>query len=202
MPSKKRRLEVEAIRARRPLPAIILSVDPGTNSGWSIQLPDYDAEHGSTHVYGSGVSDILERVWTLARFYDKPAYLVTETWGAGGPLGIEQWLSLGEKRGAWKREFARRFGQTYAMRRMVHVFATSWRSVMIGTNGEERDGKFVRFDSNGWKRAATRAFSKYYPDDRIEDADAAEASLMGYYACRSDTVREAMLKRELKGFEW
>lgn len=197
--SKKWLAEREAWRARRPWPVVTLNVDPGDDAGVTILAPGIGSlgprviEIGTVDTYSRAVERWVDRAIAIARGAGLPLILVTESWGKGGPLGIDQWLGLGAMRGTWRREVMIRAGDASDVltksRSMLSIEMTTWRSFMIEeTGGRDANGGFVRFEPEDWKRAATRTFVKLYPGVDIPDANAAESALLGSYAMRSDEL--------------
>jgi hypothetical protein len=206
--AEKRRAEHAAFFARPALPCVVLSVDPGLRAGATIIAPDPSswapaiALSGPVDSMSREPEAVIRTAITIAQTRRMRLYLVTEEWGRGGPLGIDQWLGLGERRGIWKREFRLIGAETEDSPirgdSSFHVNARTWRSRMIFETGERVSGTFRPFDTDGWKRAATRSLLALAPDSVIESADAAESALQGLYAIRSDELRKKLGPRYLK----
>lgn len=211
--AEKRRDEHAAFFARPAFPVVVLSVDPGTRAGAAVIAPGTDgrpkvvlceAIDSATRALEAMISSAI----AIARAKDMMLLLAIEEWGRGGPLGIDQWIGLGERRGLWKREFLLLGSEAPApspirkSESIVHVNARTWRSRMIFETGERVADTFRPFDTDGWKRAATRTLLAHAPDVAIETADAAEAALLGLYSIRSDELHKRLGKRYLasRGF--
>ena len=209
--AEKRRAERAEFFARPALPVVVLSVDPGTKAGATIVVPDPSTWAPAVALSGPVDSmtrepeSVIKAAIEIARARRMRLYLVTEEWGRGGPLGIDQWIGLGERRGIWKREF-RLLGQEVEDSPIrsdasLHVNARTWRSRMIFETGERVSGSFRPFDTDGWKRAASRTLLELVPGAVIESADAAESALQGLYAIRSDELRKKLGPRYLAQWE-
>lgn len=147
------------------------------------------------------VEEIIEQTIEIAVARNMLVVLATEEWGRGGPLGIDQWIGLGERRGIWKRALR---VTNHMPTKIVHINARTWRSHMIDETGDRSSGTFVAYDTDGWKRAATRVYTEVFDaPPPIETADAAEAALLGAYAIRSNEVLKVLGVRYLAahGFE-
>lgn len=188
---KKRAARVAEHRSRAAAPIALLAIDPGATSGYAI----FDAQGELARI---GVVEVatrdLEKTVTLALdIGGGSAVLATESWNRGGPMGIEQWLSLGAARGAWEREFRIRCPKGAIVRASV----ASWRSTMIDAT---RSASGKRFASKEWKREARAvAVRTYGVPEALATDDSAEAFLLGYYAHRSDEAHAAAEKAKRRG---
>lgn len=200
--TKKRRRSERLWWRRHPWPAVVLSIDPGKEAGAAIFAGLPPARGPSVYevdIYTDAVEDIVEEAGQLASDLRIPLVLVLEEWGRGGPLGIDQWIGLGESRGAWRRAFVmycnehvEREGRIdlFSKSRVALVPQTRWRSVVVPETGVETDIMGWRpFDSDEWKEAAKRALTPHFPELDVEATpNAAEAACQGLYAIRSDEV--------------
>lgn len=212
--SQKRRARDRASYFARPyLPAVVLAIDPGEQAGAAILLPAATPNPPRLWYVGT-VEDVMRgrepetivrSALALADRLNLKLVMVLEEWGRGGPLGIDQWIGLGERRGVWKRALYLEGGdsEVLATRPVVQVAASTWRAQMIERTGNRVGEKFVAFGKDDWKRAATNEFGRTWPTEKIDSADAAEAALLGAYALRSDKVFERLGKRYMasKGFD-
>lgn len=131
-----------------------------------------------------------------------PLALVLEDWGAGGVMGIKQWIGLGEKRGPWRRAFimAARHSKSVSKGRVVMIHQGTWRGMMIGETGVLHPAMGWRaFESDEWKEAAQRWVRHHFdiPEDQVYEADTCEAILIGLYAMRSDELGKKLPKGHL-----
>ena len=198
---------------RRPWPAIVLSVDSGATSGASLVESHPDGAsllHAETiDINTTRIEALIEMGIAAARRTKTPLVMSLEDWGKGGPLGIAQWIGMGAARGVWRRAFhvathglTDRCGRItlFSANRVLHVTATRWRSYLIQTSGRHVNGKFVRFDSEGWKAAAIAtvptlfpaAWPIFEPDGGPMGGDSAEAICQSYYVTRSDELGAAL----------
>jgi hypothetical protein len=191
--------------ARGPWPAIVLAVDPGKISGATI------AESGpggirvrlceQVDIYaGRGLEEVVEYAAGIAESEGLPFAACLETWGSGGPMGLDHWIGLGEARGPWRRELvlaSKRYA-CVVRSRICLVTQSRWRSrVVPETGGVGENGEWRPFSSEEWKEAALRAAMSYVPDAHIPPLDAAESACMACYFVRSDELLEALSRREL-----
>lgn len=149
----------------------------------------------------AAVSAIVADAFNEARNLEVDVVLACETWGAGGIMGINSWLGLGEARGVWKSAFLARGG---TRKRIIHVNMNEWRGAMILETGtRDETGKHVRFDTDEWKRQATRTLAEL-TEHRVEipSADAGEAGCIALHAARMPEVLEALGKRYVSGHSW
>lgn len=205
--TKKWAAERAAWHARTPWPCLVLAVDPGIEAGASLVYPYRDnvgvlwAREVKT--YSRDVERCVNDAVCTAIRLSLRLMLSVEEWGRGGPLGIDTWIGLGEMRGAWKREYILAAptsnGHIVPSTGVVRANMTTWRSYMIDETGDvDGDGKHQTFDSDGWKRAATRRCAELFPDLKIEGANAAESALQGAYAMRCDDVGARLSMRTLR----
>ncbi len=206
--AEKRKEEHVAFFARDAWPVVVLSVDPGARAGASVIAPDTSRRpkvvlNEAIDTSSRGVEAMVQHGIAIARARSMMLMLAIEEWGRGGPLGIDQWIGLGERRGIWKREFLLLGSETdepSPVRQtdsILHVNARTWRSRMIFETGERVADTFRPFDTDGWKRAATRTLAQLAPGLEITSADAAESALQGLYAIRSDELGKRLGKRYL-----
>jgi len=196
---------------RKPWPCVIISVDPGKHAGASILSSkgrDIEVHYVQTVETNSvQVEGMIVKAIDVAYKLRLKLFLVTETWGAGGPMGIDQWCGLGAARGAWERAMHLYIpissNVIVKSRHKTRINCQTWRAWMIGKNGEKNGGKFTRFDDLGWKDAAKEAIPKFYPKLNVEglDHNALESVLIGTHAFRSDEVGKLLTKKERKQHE-
>lgn len=211
--AEKKRRDLAAWHRRYYWPAIIVGVDPGRQSGATVFVsrrrtlkPIVSA---SVDTHSRDIESILEEAVDLAKDEKLPVVLMMESWGKGGPLGIEQWIGLGEARGIWRRAFTLAMKDADPLRvgpvklfspsRVGYVNQRSWRSRMIEeTGGTDARGKWIPFDSDGWKDAAIREVCRRtgWSPDRITGDDA-ESFLVGSYAAQSDALGKMLPKTHL-----
>lgn len=208
---------------RRPWPCVVLGVDPGAEAGTALLVPHRQSTRADTPEAEGGFQVLWAReVGTMSRQLEatiqeaavearaRGLHLVVslEDWGRGGKLGIKTWLGLGAAAGAWKRATllaaAEDCGDVLTVSRSIlQVQQATWRSWMVEESGDRSTGRFVPFDSEGWKRAATRACAAHFPYLQLEGANAAEAALLAAYTLRSDELGRLLPATYLKrhGFE-
>ncbi len=200
---KARDNDIELVKARPYLPVVVLSVDPGQQSGAAIldgTRPGPPVMHQCQTV--DIMSDMVERMITTA--YELAAkrqamlVFVYETWGRGGLMGLDAWVGLGEKRGGWKRA-AHMIGNQYpnVVTATTQIQCGTWRKYMIPETGDRSTGTFAPFTPDGWKAAAAKVVAKLYPDIGIDSPDEAESMLIGTYALQSIEVCKVVPKRYL-----
>jgi hypothetical protein len=195
---------------REPWPAIILAVDPGKVAGASIlySRPREGVSMlrtESVDTYGGRqIEELVGHASDIADDEELMLVLALETWGAGGRLGITQWLGLGETRGPWRREFmlqCEEHDSPYLVKsKLCLVQMPRWRSRVIEATGDRSTGKFVRFTPDQWKEEAHKTALEAFPDEWVPPLDAAESACIGYYGARSDEIGKLLPKRYLKRF--
>ena len=183
---KKRAARNAEHRARPAIPITVLSIDPGATSGYALLSSTGEVlDIGTVDVSTRQLEAVLAKAVDVSGI--DPVALVTETWGTGGPLGIDQWLGLAAARGAWERTH-----KLVSTPESFHirVAVSTWRGTMVDATRTE-SGK--RFDSARWKREcrATAVLQHGIPE-ALATPDAAEAYLMGYYAQRSAELAAAL----------
>jgi hypothetical protein len=186
----------------------ILGIDPGDEAGAALMVPGVG---GPSLVFSRAVDtntrqleSVLEDAVREARARGIPLMLYAEEWGAGGPLGIDQWLGLGEKIGAWRRaailmcDTAR--PTIVPSRLMLRVGQSTWRSGM-GLDFGTRDagGAFTRHDAEGWKKEANKRVHELFGYLDSFDSNASEAVLIAYYGCRDERIEGKIPKRPTGG---
>lgn len=197
--TKKRQREERLWWRRQPWPAIVLSIDPGKAAGAALFVPGRAPRIEEVDIYTDRVEELIEDGGQLASDLRLPFVLAMEEWGRGGPLGIDQWIGLGEARGAWRRAFlmycnehTEREGRIdlFSKSRVMLVPQSRWRSVVVPETGVETDVMGWRpFDSEEWKEAAKRAILAHFPELDVDAApNGAEAACQGLYALRSDEL--------------
>ena len=203
--------ERDAWQERRAWPVVVLGVDPGAVAGAAIVAPDTASgrvvEASVVDPMTTELEDVVHRALDLAAGRDMELVLALEDWGSGGMMHIDTWLGLGAARGHWERVarmLAPSTPRLVASRCCLRIRMTMWRSFMIPESGtRDAEGKFTRYDTEGWKKAATARLAELQPHVSLERADAAEASLLGLYAIRSDEVGRRLPDRTLRahGFD-
>lgn len=186
---------------------MVLGVDPGATSGAGIVVPDASwrprlVRVASCDVWDpAAVSAVVADAFVEATRRGVDLVLACETWGAGGIMGINAWLGLGEARGVWKAVFLAQGG---TRKRIVHVNMNEWRGAMLLETGQrDETGKHVRFDTDEWKRQATRTLAEL-TEHRVEipGADAGEAGCLALHAARMPAVLDALGKRYIARHSW
>lgn len=211
---------------RRPWPCVVLGVDPGATAGWCLAVPEApgpgmvhpihksEAEQDFSIIRAkeldTGTRE-LEATVSLAveaaRRRGLQLVVSLEDWGSGGRLGIKTWLGLGAAAGAWTRAVllaARESADVLTVKRSIlRVQQATWRSRMVDESGDRSSGKYVPFDSEGWKRAATHSCAARFPYLQLDGANAAEAVLVAGYTMRSDELGRLLPDTYLRkhGFE-
>lgn len=196
--SKKRLLAERRWWRRTPWPAIVLAIDPGREAGAAIFGP-FDPVVFEVDIFTRDVEGIVELAAELALKHRLPLVLALEEWGKGGPLGIDQWIGLGESRGAWRRAFiiycrenAEKEGRIglFVKTRIILVPQTRWRSVVVEETGFIHPVMGWRpFATEEWKEAATRSIATRIPGIDVDGKpNAAEAACLGLYVVRSDEL--------------
>jgi hypothetical protein len=200
---------------RRAWPVVVLGVDPGNSvAGAGLSVP---RTTGPDLLWARNVDPFtreIERVFDDAlEVADDLGYdlvVAIETWGRGGPMGLEAWIGLGAAKGYWKRETLLRCaedntGRLVKSRCLLDVNMRTWRSFMHDEHGTKvphptKPGQFkhVPYDEEGWKKAATRMLADLCPTVRVDGADAAEAGLVALYAHRSDELGKKLPKTLLR----
>lgn len=195
---------------REPWPAVILAVDPGRHAGASIIIsrPYSGLELiycKSIDVYSREVDYVFAKGFYEANRLGMYLVLVLEAWGAGGRLGIDQWVGLGEMRGIWKREFVLlcndHASKCVTKNKTFAVSQSRWRSRVIQETGDRSSGKFKCFTTDQWKEVAQKSAQEHFPDTWVPPLDAAESACIGIYAARSDELGSLLGKRYLKIFD-
>jgi hypothetical protein len=200
---------------RGPWPATVLTVDPGASSGASISTATpstgvelIESRHVDTWARGE-VEAVVDLAVEVSLSTGLPLVAVLEDWGAGGPLGLAQWLGLAEARGVWRRALiiAARETEALTLGRILKVTQSRWRSRAIEETGvpdgalDQKTGlpKWRKFNPDEWKEVARRAALEYFLTADIPiQPDAAESATMLIYAARSDEVLKSLGKRHLK----
>ena len=184
--------------------AVVLAIDPGATSGWSIHMPwDYGHEIGFKSIaltrlpsiskglalYGQTKStrQIQEAVaeaqeWSI--YTGLCLIVVAESWkGGGGPHGNSQQVNtgLGAAWGKWQAVLDLR-GQP--ARRVIRIDTGSWRRAIFGR---------TRMRSAEWKAAAQLWAQAAYGLTKLR-SDEAEAICIGSIAQRWSKVHALALK--------
>jgi len=210
--TKKEQAAHAAWLLRDPWPVVVLAVDPGAVSGAAIVTPSDGGLVEHLEVVDpmtTRIEELLDDAADRARSLDAELILALEDWGSGGLVGIKTWLGLGATRGYWRRAAmlaarAELDDVLVQSRCCVHVNMRTWRGRMIDESGDrDEHGRFHPYDSDGWKRAATRTLARLQPHVRMSGADEAEAGLIGLYGIRSDEVGRLLPDRYLRarGFD-
>lgn len=208
MAKRTRKAEAErgAWRLRRPWPIAVLGVDPGSPAGAALVLPCGADPRlvwcRTVDPLTLQIEEAIDSAAEHAREARLELVLVLEEWGRGGPLGIDSWLGLGASRGHWLRAAhiaARgRHADVLTVSRLYsYAHIATWRSWMDVPPGQYDGGKFIKNDSEGWKKAATRRLLEIDAGVKIDSADAAEAGLIALFGSRSDQVGEKLPRRLL-----
>lgn len=188
--------------SRPPWPVVILAADPGRRAGAAILSCDRGGvelvKAVPVDTYTREVDVLVKLALAKAEQRGVPFFLALEAWGRGGPMGIDQWLGLGEQRGAWRRTFI--IEAPEHQRNVVQVTQSRWRSRMVEETGDMTTGQWQPFGPDGWKQAALRAARAHLIDGYVpDDPDAAEATCIALFAARSDEVGNKLSKRYLAG---
>lgn len=211
-----RRLEIERWWRRRFWPCVMLTVDPGSEAGAALVRLDpweiHFVEVTAVSILSRDIERLVQAGIDLAAQWGVPFVLALESWGAGGNRGLSQWLGLGEARGAWRRAYLMaleelpedkaqmKSGTAKIFKpRIIHAAQTRWRSKAIDATGKTTNGKWERFDSDGWKEAAKAQALETF-GLVIESPDAAEAAMMVRYFARSDELGKVLPKSHLVRF--
>lgn len=201
-----RRAALAAWWDRGPWPCVVAFVDPGRTSGFAIVVSRPGRGFDlvlceSLDLDSSRLEGLADEADFIARREELPLVALFETWGKGGPRGLAQWVGLGEARGPWRRVFRQVAASSPRLTQKassVLVTQSRWRSrVVPETGARDAEGKWVAFDTEGWKGAALRAARELYPSAHVPPLDAAEAACGAAYAVRSDEVAKVLGKRHL-----
>lgn len=218
----KEQLERAAFWKRKCWPCVVLSVDSGATAGGTILLPAEDMVrmedgpfiHRTAEIDSStrDLENFIEEAVCVAREVKLPLVLVSETWNSGGRLGIDAWMGLGAEAGHWKRAFllAAREGCDDVInvsRPVLRIPQVRWRSWMMETHGvyepdpkKPGEKKYRPFNTDEWKRAATRTCSEMFPELKLNGANEAESVLMGVFAMRSDELGRLLPSKLLQEY--
>lgn len=204
---KQRRLAKAAWRARRPHDVVVLAIDPGEVCGvavlegtsasadFPLPVPIYVEDISS---WTTLVEDAVDLAVTRAELAKCPVVLVTEKFGKGGPLGLDQWMGLGGWVMVWRRAW-RLYCDAYrepvvparpgrwkiaAHQRQMRVMTSTWRS-----------GMFDEWHNGEWKGAAQRRLLEL--SGVQAPPNAAEAALMGMYVSKTEAMGE-LLPRQFR----
>lgn len=205
--AEQRRQALAAWWDRRPWPCYILTCDPGIRAGATlIESRPYGIDivfSRGVDTYTREVEKVFEDALTAIAGNELPVVVVLEDWGRGGPMGIQQWIGLGEQRGAWRRLAVIEAAESphrFSTKRIVKVTQSRWRSRVIEETGvTPPGGKWRKFNPDEWKKIAHQTARGVFPDGYVpEDPDAAESAMIAYYAARSDEVGKVLGVRYLK----
>lgn len=191
---------------RKPWPCIICAADPGAESGYCVLkstgtgIDVLDCGTVADVFTTEDVRRVVLETNNAAFAHKLPVVYVLEDWGSGGPLGINQWVGLGEARGVWRHYITLEHSEAFEKSpKIVKVTQSRWRSRVVEETGRvDANGKWHRFSPDDWKGAALRAAKQHFIDTHIPPLDAAEAACIGYYAARSDEVMKALGIRHLR----
>lgn len=185
------------MRVKKPAPqpsatpwrCVVLTIDPGERSGWSIWREGVLEAHGfAQHHFDRQAA--VARAFGLASSHGLPLVVVGESWSArrfqaaGGRLSTAALVGLGASWGRWLEQLDREPGQTLGRWHgpaIVRVEPPVWRAVTIGNAGNSAACKL---------RAVNRATvlareAGLEPPTWSDDAD---AIVMGEWACRAGQV--------------
>lgn len=151
---------------------VLLCVDPGTRSGWSLWLCGGLVASGEVDALEQAEVDrVVTECLGLARCMDVPAVMVLEkTWSG------RQGQASGPSRPIWRRAWKRGGG---VQKRVVGVYPATWRSRVLGAGM----GKARR----GTARAAERGLARHLTR-RDVGVDEAPAICIGLWARRSEAT--------------
>lgn len=164
--------------------AIVLGIDPGETSGWSIwERGDYLAS-GEVRT-PAGRADAIHRAQRHAAAAGRPLIVIAEKWLAKGnkrwtPV---QMMGAGAQWGRWAEQLEM---AGIKSSRIVRVEPQEWRAATLGRR---------TLDRAGWKQLAVTLARGVAP--RPVGVDEAEAIWIGRYGCYAAIVGEAMPKRRV-----
>lgn len=177
----------------RPLPALLLAVDPGRRSGWAIvrgtlggQLAVDVVRAGECGVWTSGPEETVR----IARGYGCEAMII-ETPGLGGTMTPIVTMGLGEARGAWLWLWRQSAGERERSV-VVDVPAVTWRAAILGGGARSTEE---------WK-AAARGHCDRVLGGGLGGDEAPDAACLGEYALHSLDVADALGPRRLGQLGW
>lgn len=186
---------------RNPWPCLIMSCDPGKHSGVTL----IRCGPGGIQVlfcravdtYSSQVEGAVDEAIDAGIRLGLPVVVILEDWGKGGPMGIQQWIGLGEQRGAWRRAVILSGIKTSHIKLVTQ---SRWRSRVLDRTGVIEGGQpWRRFTPGEWKQEAHTTARDAMLDGYIPNSpDASESACMAYYGARSDEVGDALGVRYLK----
>jgi hypothetical protein len=179
----------------RPHQAIILAVDPGENSGWSIWDRGLLCEWGEVDVFdAAAVVAVLEKA---LEWYADPAIKCV--------LAIERPFQRRAEQGGFNTTTtgtADKIWRTHAQRagfskRVARVYPATWRARVLGSPWHMAKREAVR--EHEQKRApqvvADNGFDRGDADHRDPGPDACPAILIGKWATHAGEVAAVLAKR-------
>ena len=179
----------------RALPAVVLGVDPGERSGWSLWTAGRLTDYGACSPYDSSDHQRVVRVaLTEAADRGEPLVMATEDWGQRW-RGLSGASSVMGARKLWERCLAAQQRDVRAIPapHVVRVHVATWRAAFGGRVG---------MTTAEAKRWATRTCCRRHPraDIATRDHDIAEAILIGEWGTRARPVADVISSRVLR--EW
>lgn len=167
-----------------PHECVIVAVDPGENSGWSIWYSGELASFGECDVFGSEPSQLLQRTLASNAVGQRlPVVLVTER-----PFMVRSTNStgIGTAEKIW-REQAKRLGFS---KRVVRVYPNRWRATQLNKGWHKLERDDVRLHEQGVASEYTYTHGfKESPGD-----DACPAILIGRWAAHAGEVGAVLPK--------
>jgi hypothetical protein len=189
--SKSRKIDPVEFIKKSPSDAIVLSIDPGAESGWALLIGNSNGiidrhSSGRVSVFETReVEIIIQTAIDLALMMHKPLYMFLEHWPSPfSGKAIHTYLGLGEARGIWRREFNLKCRENYdrnirigrtnvlAQNRDMLVNVGTWRGALIQETGCYKNGKPAKCNipNNNWS-IPVRPFSSRQYELRIDSLD-------------------------------
>lgn len=190
----------------RPLPCVIVAVDPGRTSGWSTLIEGRPISWGTLSAGDvQSIERVLRAACELAERVDLPVVVIGEEWNVGGQRGMRQWQGLGAAWGSWRFAAERLSAEGRAertatrrivARRIMRVSTSTWRAHF----GISRRPSGAPSD---WHKAqAVRLVGEVLKlDASLSEHDAAEALLIGWWSAHAHAVGERLPTRIMQRWE-
>lgn len=179
----------------KALPAVILGVDPGERSGWSLWAAGRLTDYGACSPYDDPAHQRVVRVaLTEAADRGEPLIMVTEAWGQRW-RGLSGAASAMGARKLWERSLAAQQRDVRAIPapHVVRAHVATWRSSFGGRVGMTSER------AKGWAMwAVTRRRTGAVL--REGDHDIAEAILIGEWGTRARPVADVIPGRVLRAW--
>ena len=190
----------------RPLPCVIVAVDPGRRSGWATLVEGRPVSWGTLDAGDvESIERVLRAACELAERADLPLVIIGEEWNVGGNRGMRQWQGLGAAWGSWQFAAERLSAEGRAERtctrrivadRIRRVSTSTWRAEY----GICRRPKGAPDDWH--KTQAVRLVGERLKIDAVLlQHDAAEALLIGAWAAHAHAVSKKLPKLVMRRWQ-